>query len=79
MRIVIENLPHDATEDSVREALGPFAEAGTITLIRQCKNPLAVVVVNLTPAQAQALASRTDQRIHRRHRLNAWVPLRNDD
>jgi hypothetical protein len=79
MRIVIENLPHDATEDSLREALGPFAEVAETTIVRQCKEPLAVVVVNMTRAQAQAFVSRIDERIYRGHRLNAWVPLWDDE
>jgi RNA recognition motif-containing protein len=79
MRIVIENLPRDATEDSVYEALGPFAELGRITIVRQCKEPLAVVVVNMTRIQAQAFVSRIDERIYHGHRLHAWVPLWDDE
>jgi len=78
MRIVIEHIAHDATEDSIRAAFTTFAEVGKVTLLVHCRDPLAIIEVKMTQAQAQAMASRINDRIHEGHRLNAWVPLSND-
>lgn len=75
MRMVIEHIAQDATEDDIRAALCTFAEVEKITLVTQCKEPLAIIEVKMTRSQAQALASRINERIYKGHRLNAWVPL----
>ena len=78
MRIVIENIAQDATEADIRAALSTFAEVEKITLVTQGKQPLAIIEVKMTRVQAQALASRINERIYKGHRLNAWVPLFKD-
>ena len=50
-----------------------------VTLVTQCKEPLAIIEMMMTRARAQALASRINERIYKGHRLNAWVPLLNDE
>ena len=61
-----------------RAALNSFAEVEKITLVTQCKEPLAIIEVKMARSQAQALASRINERIYKGHRLNAWVPLFKD-
>ncbi len=39
MRIVIENLPKDVSEEEIREALKPFAQVGAIKLIKEGSAP----------------------------------------
>jgi Holliday junction resolvase-like predicted endonuclease len=78
MRIVIEKIAQDATEADIRAALSTFAEVEEITLVTQCNQLLAIIEVKMTRTQAQALASRINERIYKGHRLNAWVPLFND-
>ena len=78
MRIVIEHIARDATEDDIRAALSTFTEVEKVTLVTEGKEPLAIVEVKMTRTQAQALASRINERIYKGHRLNAWVPLFKD-
>lgn len=78
MRIVIEKIAQDATEGDIRAALSTFAEVEEITLVTQCNQLLAIIEVKMTRTQAQALASRINERIYKGHRLNAWVPLFKD-
>jgi hypothetical protein len=78
MRIVIEKIAQDATEADIRAALSTFAEVEEITLLTQCNQLLAIIEVKMTRTQAQALASRINERIYKGHRLNAWVPLFKD-
>ena len=74
MRIVIENLPHDVSEDEIRQALSPFAPAGTITLIKEGSMPSAVIAVDMTHTAAVTLARRIDGHFYKGQRLRAWVP-----
>ena len=78
MRIVIEHIAQDATEDDIRSALSTFAEVEKITLVTQCKEPLAIIEVKMTRPQAQSLASRINERIYKGRRLTAWVPFFKD-
>ena len=78
MRIVIDHIAQDATEDDIRAALSTYAEVEKITLVKQCKEPLAIIELKMTRPQAQSLASRINERIYKGHRLNAWVPLFKD-
>ena len=74
MRIVIGNIPDDATEESVREALSSFAMTGPITINRDGSAPTAMIDVAMTKEQAQALARRIQGRVYEGRALNAWVP-----
>ena len=78
MRIVIENLRQDVSEDEIREALSPFAPVEKITLIKEGSAPLAVIAMEMTHRQAEALAMRIDGLSHKGQELRAWVPLRNE-
>lgn len=75
MRIVIENLPHDVSEDEIRQDLSPFAPVEKIALVREGGMPAAVIETDMTRAEAVALAMRIDGLIHKGQRLHAWVPL----
>jgi len=74
MRIVIGNIPDDSTEDSVREALSSFAMTGPITINRDGSAPTAMIEVEMTKEQAQALARRIQGRMYEGRALTAWVP-----
>ena len=74
MRIVIGNIPDDATEDSLREALAGFAPSESITINRDGSAPTAVVDMVMTREQAQALAKRIQGRLYQGRQLTAWVP-----
>lgn len=74
MRIVIENLPHEASEDEIREALSPFAPVEKIALIKEGNMPAAVIEMEMTRAQADALAKRISGRFYKGQELRAWVP-----
>ena len=78
MRIVIENLRQDVSEDEIREALSPFAPIEKIALIKEGSAPLAVIAMEMTRTQAEALAIRIDGFIHKGQDLRAWVPLRDE-
>jgi hypothetical protein len=79
MRIVIENLPSDVSEDEIREALSPFLQVGKIELIRQGSAPAAVIRTELKQSeQAYALAGRISGHYYKGRRLGAWVPLWSD-
>jgi len=77
MRIVIENLPKDVSEDEIREALRPFAEVGTIKLIKEGSAPAALVEVE-TREKAWALVGRINGHFYKGRWIAAWVPLWND-
>jgi tRNA(Ser,Leu) C12 N-acetylase TAN1 len=74
MRIVIANLPDDASEESVREALKSFAPVERIKLVKDSGNPSAVIEMEMTRASAEALAKRISGRIYQGRGLRAWVP-----
>ena len=74
MRIVIGNLPDDVTEESIREALQPFAPVESIKLVKESGTPTAVIETAMGRPQADALAKRIAGRIYKGRPLNAWVP-----
>ena len=78
MRIVIENLRQDVSEDEIKEALSPFAPIEKITLITEGSMPAAVIEMEMTRTQAETLAIRIDGFIHKGQELRAWVPLRDE-
>jgi hypothetical protein len=75
MRILIENLPRDVSEDEICEALRPFAPVEHISLIRAGNVPAALIEMEMTRVQAQALALKIDGHQYRGQRLHAWVPV----
>ena len=78
MRILIENLHQDVSEDEIRAALSPFAPVEKIALIKEGSRPAAVIKMEMTRTQAEALAMRIDGLIHEGGELRAWVPLRDE-
>jgi len=74
MRIVIGNLPDDASEESIREALKPFAPVESIKLVKESGAPSALIEMEMTRASAEALAKRISGRIYQGRDLRAWVP-----
>lgn len=74
MRIVITNLPDDATEEEVRGALGAFAPVEQIKLANESGTPSAVIEMEMTRPQAEALAKRINGRVYKERALRAWVP-----
>ena len=77
MRIVIENLPKDVSEEEVREALRPFAEVGTIKLIKEGSAPTTLVEVE-SRELADALVRRINGHLYKGRKIAAWVPMWND-
>ncbi len=65
MRIVIENLRQDVSEDEIKEALSPFAPIEKITLIKEGSMPTAIIEMEMTRTQAEALAMRIDGFIYK--------------
>jgi hypothetical protein len=74
MRIVIGNLPDDVTEESIKEALKPFAPVDKIKLVKESGAPTALIETALGRLQAEALAKRISGRLYQGRALNAWVP-----
>ena len=74
MRIVIGNLPDDVTEESIREALKPFAPVEQIKLVKESGAPTALIETPMGRLQAEALAKRISGRLYQGRALNAWVP-----
>ena len=75
MKIVIGNLPDDSTEEGLRDALSGIVEVGSILLLNESGTPSAVIEMNITRVQADALAKRIHGRIYKGRELRAWVPL----
>jgi len=75
MRIVIGNLPDDISEDGIHEALKPFAPVENIKLVKEGGTPSALIEMEITRPQAEALAKRIHGRIYQGRELRAWVPL----
>lgn len=75
MRIVVGNLPDDVTEDGIRDALQQFAPVDKILLLKESGTPSAVIEMEMTRDQAEALAKRIHGRIFHGRDLRAWVPL----
>ena len=77
MRVVIENLPNDISEEGVREALNSFGQVGTVKLIKEGAAPAVLVEVG-SRGQADALVRRINGRFYKGREIRAWVPLWND-
>ena len=75
MRIVIGNLPDDITEDGIQDALSAFAPVDSIKLVQESGAPSAVIEMDMTKAQADALAKRIQGRLYQGRELRAWVPI----
>jgi hypothetical protein len=75
MRIVVANLPDDVSEEGIREALSPFAPVDKIQLVKESGTPSALIEMEMTRQQAEALAKRIHGRIYHGRDLRAWVPL----
>ena len=75
MRIVVGNLPDDVSEEGIREALSPFAPVDKIQLVKEGGTPSALIEMEMTRQQAEALAKRIHGRIYHGRDLRAWVPL----
>jgi RNA recognition motif-containing protein len=75
MRIVVANLPDEVSEDGIREALSPFAPVEKIKLVKESGTPSALIEMEMTRLQAEALAKRIHGRIYQGRDLRAWVPL----
>lgn len=74
MRIVIANLPDDVTEEAVREALGAFAPVEKIKLVKESGAPSVLIEMEMTRAEAEAVAKRINGRNYEGRQLRAWVP-----
>ena len=75
MRIVVGNLPDEVSEEGIREALSPFAPVDKIKLVKESGAPSALIEMEMTRQQAEALAKRIQGRIHKGRELRAWVPV----
>jgi RNA recognition motif-containing protein len=75
MRIVIGNLPDDATEERVQEALSAFAPVNAITLSHESGAPSAIIEMEMSKPEADALAKRIQGRMFQGRELRAWVPI----
>jgi hypothetical protein len=74
MRIIIGNLPDDVTEEGIRESLSALAPVDAIRLYKDSGTPSALIEMEMTREQAEALAKRIAGRIFKGRPLNAWVP-----
>jgi hypothetical protein len=74
MRIMIGNLPDDVTEEGIRESLSALAPVDAIRLYKESGTPSALIELEMTREQAEALAKRIAGRIYKGRPLNAWVP-----
>jgi hypothetical protein len=74
MRIVIANLPDDITEEQLRASLQGFAPPEKVSLQKQSDTPSAVIEMDITRAQAEALAKRISSHNFGGRTLTAWVP-----
>lgn len=77
MRIVIQNLPKDVTEEEIREALSRWAHVGEIKLIREGSAPLTIVEAS-TRELADSLVRHINGHFYKGKMIAAWVPLWND-
>ena len=75
MRVVVANLPDDVSEEGIRTALSPFAPVEKIKLIKESGTPSALIEMEMTRADAEALAKRIHGRIYQGRELRAWVPV----
>jgi len=75
MRIIVGNLPDDVSEQGIRTALSPFAPLEKIKLVKESGTPSALIEMEMTRAQAEALAQRIQGRMYQGRELRAWVPV----
>lgn len=75
MRIIVGNLPDDITEEAIRDALSDVAPVEAVKLVPEGGAPSAVIEMELTRPDAEALARRIQGRIYQGRELRAWVPL----
>jgi RNA recognition motif-containing protein len=75
MRIVVGNLPDDVSEEGIQTALSAFAPVEKIKLIKESGTPSALIEMNMTRADAEALAKRIQGRMYQGRELRAWVPV----
>ena len=75
MRIVVANLPDDVSEEGIRTALSPFAPVDKIKLVKESGTPSALIEMDMTRADAEALAKRIHGRMFQGRELRAWVPI----
>jgi len=75
MRIIVGNLPDDITEEAIREALSDVAPINAIKLVPEGGAPSAMIEMEMSRADAEALARRIHGRIYQGRDLRAWVPL----
>jgi hypothetical protein len=75
MRVVVANLPDDVSEEGIRTALSPFAPVEKIKLIKESGTPSALIEMEMTRADAEALAKRIHGRMYQGRELRAWVPV----
>jgi RNA recognition motif-containing protein len=75
MRIVVGNLPDEVSEEGIRNALSPFAPVEKIKLIKESGTPSALIEMEVTRAEAEALAKRIQGRMYQGRELRAWVPI----
>jgi hypothetical protein len=74
MRIMIGNLPADAAEESLREALAAFVPVESVRLFVEGGAPTAMIETDMGQLQADALCRRIQGRLYQGRPLNAWVP-----
>jgi len=74
MRIVIGNLPDAVSEEAICEALSAFAPVEKMKLVKESGTPSVVIEMEMTRAQAEALAKRIHGRNYEGRQLRAWVP-----
>ena len=75
MRILVGNLPDDITEEAIRDALSDIAPVNSIKLVPEGGAPSAMIEMEMSRADAEALARRIHGRIYKGRDLRAWVPL----
>ena len=75
MRIIVGNLPDDITEDAIRDALSDVAPVEAVKLVPEGGAPSAMIEMEISRAEAEALARRIHGRIYQGRDLRAWVPL----
>ena len=75
MRIIVGNLPDDVTEDGIREALSDVAPVTSVKLVPEGGAPSAMIEMEMTRGQAEALARRIQGRLYQGRELRAWVPI----
>ena len=75
MRVVVANLPDDVSEEGIRTALSPFAPVEKIKLLKESGTPSALIEMEMTRADAEALAKRIQGRMYQGRELRAWVPI----